>query len=214
PKFEQNKKKKRKAISPLSTETQYTCNVPRLNQSGEAQVNTSGGQLDNKRVFNFGIDLFTPNTQLINMTSPWSAFARLNEAPNVAFSVSHLTDTGPSPGEIMKYKTVLLNAGNGYNPSTGIFTAPVGGTYSFNVQMCLHPGTYSYYVIKVGSKTVSAQYGYDASYYDCFPSHALAVVQKNEQVTVQWTTSSYSSGRIYEYNSYTNSFSGVLLRTL
>jgi hypothetical protein len=53
-------------------------------QSCEAQVNTSGGQLDNKRVFNFWSYLLTPNAQLINITSPVSNFSQ----PYFGFSPS------------------------------------------------------------------------------------------------------------------------------
>ena len=40
--------------------------------------------------------------------------------------------------EILKYDGVSLNAGQALNPSTGVFTCPVGGTYMFTVHLATH----------------------------------------------------------------------------
>ena len=40
--------------------------------------------------------------------------------------------------EILKYDRVHPNAGDGLNPTTGIFTCPVGGTYMFIIHLSTH----------------------------------------------------------------------------
>ena len=40
--------------------------------------------------------------------------------------------------EILTYEGTSLNAGEGLNPSTGIFTCPTGGTYMFTVHLATH----------------------------------------------------------------------------
>ena len=40
--------------------------------------------------------------------------------------------------EILKYDRVHPNAGEGLNPTTGIFTCPVGGTYMFIIHLSTH----------------------------------------------------------------------------
>ncbi|XP_026878132.2 cerebellin-1-like [Electrophorus electricus] len=69
-----------------------------------------------------------------------------NEARKVAFSASLLEyasgHNGPfnSVTSPMIYKNVFTNFGNGYDSSTGIFTAPVKGVYYFRFYAHCHVG--------------------------------------------------------------------------
>ena len=47
-----------------------------------------------------------------------------------------------NPGETVVFNDVLINAGNAYDPSTGIFIAPNGGAYYFtSTILTMEPST-------------------------------------------------------------------------
>lgn len=57
----------------------------------------------------------------------------MTDCTNVAFTARKLNrETLTDPNLTVKFESVILNAGKGYNSSTGLFTAPVNGTYVFS----------------------------------------------------------------------------------
>ncbi|KAL4217198.1 hypothetical protein ACF0H5_023651 [Mactra antiquata] len=61
---------------------------------------------------------------------------RLVKTPNIAFRSALSSDIGQvTPGQIIVFDIVGLNNGNAYNQHSGIFTAPVNGTYMFSMKL-------------------------------------------------------------------------------
>ena len=56
----------------------------------------------------------------------------------VAFSATFMTADhhGLGVGQTLKFDKVIYNAGNAYNPATGLFIAPTDGTYIYIYYQC------------------------------------------------------------------------------
>ena len=63
------------------------------------------------------------------------SFADNLKEPAAAFNVRDSEDLSPQQIEITIFTTVVLNIGNIYDESTGIFTLPVNGIFIFSVQV-------------------------------------------------------------------------------
>ena len=48
---------------------------------------------------------------------------------NVSFLAEYTNDNSPASGDVIIFTEVTHNAGGGYDPTTGKFTAPTAGTY-------------------------------------------------------------------------------------
>lgn len=63
--------------------------------------------------------------------------------------------TNVSPNTIIKFGKVLVNEESGYNPSTGKFTAPLDGVYSFSWTYCTNKDSNAYLGNYVDGKLIT-----------------------------------------------------------
>ena len=91
-------------------------------------------------------------TQLLNqVTQNVTLLQERILTPTVQFNARGLRDLSPSDKQVIIFPTVMENIGNAYNPGTGVFQAPVNGTYLFSVQVCTNSGQWGRFNLVVDS---------------------------------------------------------------
>ena len=131
----------------------------------------------------------------------------LDQNQEVAFtaSVTSLSSTWNS-GTLI-FDVVITNTGNGYNPSTGVFTSPISGTYVFYITAVEYSKQHLIIDIVVNSVSKVRAYGHSAASYQTGTNMVVLELQKGDSVWVR-----HSSGKGYISQSIPlTTFSGYLI---
>jgi hypothetical protein len=132
--------------------------------------------------------------------------------PSVAFFAHNVVDLKlDRTDKILIFTTATTNEGSGYDISTGIFTAPVGGVYQFIVHYCTNSGHHSPLALVLSGNVIALSSNYDAGYYTCSSFSAVIRVKSSEKVWVKCLYGSSSSYGLYKDSWRMNSFSGILV---
>lgn len=156
------------------------------------------------------IDEFKENTSTELLQKPQSSLGA--ETPVILFNARTLKHKTPSRGSRLMYTTVSQNIGGAFDPDTGIFTAPVNGTYLFSVQISTQQNQWGRVKTVVNNNEVHSIAKYNTAA-GCSTTSGTTVqfLEKKSQVWVK--EDEYSSNSEYCDGSYYgwNQFSGVLL---
>ncbi|CAB3977464.1 Complement C1q 2 [Paramuricea clavata] len=105
----------------------------------------------------------------------------------------------------IKFNDVALNIGNSYNPSTGKFTAPIGGLYQFTATYLQRNGYSSHVRLMKGSSVVSDIHANHKNY-DQLTKTILVALTKGETFWVKLERGSayavYGSARYTEFGGF------------
>ncbi|XP_060603922.1 complement C1q tumor necrosis factor-related protein 2-like [Ruditapes philippinarum] len=133
--------------------------------------------------------------------------------PQIAFYAHHLKDILlDTKDEILIFEKTFTNEGTGYNTSTGLFMAPVGGLYQFVVHTCTENNEYVYLGLVMEGSVIAAHAQYGDKNHSCNSFGAIIRVRSGEKV---WVKSTSSANRRLAHNSSSrmNTFSGVLVKS-
>ena len=109
--------------------------------------------------------------------------------------------------ETLIFNSVILNVGNGYNPSTGVFTSPVAGTYIFYVTAVEYNKQYLMVDIVLNSVSKVKLVGDNEAVYQTGTNMVVLNLQKGDSV---WVRHSQGNG-YYSHNVPITTFSGFMI---
>ena len=107
----------------------------------------------------------------------------------------------------MVFNAVLSNIGNGYNPKTGVFTAPIDGTYVFYVAAVEYEKQHLRLDILINNVKKVQLIGHHAADYQTGTNMVVQYLKKGENVWV-----AYHQGKGYYSESIPmTTFSGFMI---
>ncbi|XP_060595821.1 uncharacterized protein LOC132749912 [Ruditapes philippinarum] len=131
--------------------------------------------------------------------------------PSVGFFAHNVVDLKlDRTDKIIIFDTATTNEGSGYDTSTGIFTAPVGGLYQFIVNYCTYIRQYSPLALVLSGNVIARSSDHDADFYPCSSFSAVIRVKSSEKIWVKCLAGS-SGYALYQDSLRMNTFSGILV---
>jgi len=132
---------------------------------------------------------------------------RMRAAFHVDFNTT--TQTNMADKEVIKFDDELLDYGNGYDPNTGKYTAPVTGIYSLSVHYEEVGGQYVYVNLMTDANgKVAFSVAGDPEWQQGASFTTVVFIEKGQSAWVERETGSGT----YVLNGHRSSFSGFLVR--
>ncbi|XP_052216578.1 uncharacterized protein LOC127834604 [Dreissena polymorpha] len=130
------------------------------------------------------------------------------KVPTIYYRARITSTTTIQSNQAVIFPTVEVNEGQGYDPSTGKFTASIHGIYLFSVQYCNQHKANVFLEIVHQSKIIQRSSYYEHSgHYPCVTMQASTFVAMAEEVLVR----AFSTSVLFTDSNKYNSFSGTLI---
>ena len=115
-------------------------------------------------------------------------------------------------GQVIKFKTVILNEGSGYDPATGHFTAPSAGVYQFSyfIGHNTDPPSQTWVRLMVKGNAVNSAVADSFHNGEDLQGGNVGVVRLNTGDKA-WIESWHQSDAVYNAGYQFTTFSGVLI---
>ena len=126
---------------------------------------------------------------------------------NVGFTAGVTTDGTTWNSGTLIFNSVILNIGTGYNPSTGVFTSPVAGTYVFYVTAVEYLKQHLNIEIVLNSLSKVRMMGNSDAAYQTGTNMVVLNLQMGDNV---WVKHAYGKG-YYTESVPTTTFTGFLI---
>ena len=196
---------------------------------GRVDSSNEGGQIDLCRASDnasaWAVDVFgntsTPSFRIVDNIAAASRMVidsagRVTTPFQPAFRVFHNNTLAWNSGALspIVYNTAVFNVGNHYNTSTGVFTAPIAGVYSFTVyEMFMDEPSYTFIYLAVqinGVTTSEFMRQGTKSNFDTFGGTVLVSLSANDQVRIVCGLNGVDAGYL-RLGVDMNSFMGYLI---
>ncbi|XP_048781202.2 uncharacterized protein LOC125683784 [Ostrea edulis] len=129
------------------------------------------------------------------------------KAAPVGFTVGVTSSSSSWSGSTLVFPHVVYNGGNGYNPSTGIFTSPTDGTYVFFVNANVYDSNYLYLDIVLNGNSKVRSMSHNSANYMTGTNMAVLLLNKGDRV---WVRRHGGTG-YYSHSVPITAFTGFLL---